>query len=114
MAGYTGASHPADGGGGGGGGGPDGSGGAHGSGDYNGATGSDGTDVYPANVSVITTTGGYANGYVSISYDDTFGLLFEGGDITYEPAAPGSTPDTYGRITHVFWQPGVYNPTSTY
>jgi hypothetical protein len=114
MAGSAGGNHPADGGGGGGGGGPNGVGGNYGSGDYNGVTGSDGTDVYPANVSVTSNTGSYADGYVSISYDDVFGLLFDGGDITYDPAAPGSVPGTYGRITHIFWKPSVYTLTSTF
>jgi hypothetical protein len=99
MAGGAGQNHPYDGGGGGGGGGPDGAGGAAGSGDYNGVNGTDGTDVVPTGAEA-GGAGSYGAGYVSLTYSDMYGILFEGGSITLDRAN--------GLITHVFFVPGVY------
>lgn len=99
MAGGAGQNHPYDGGGGGGGGGPDGSGGAAGSGDYNGVNGTDGTDVVPTGAEA-GGAGSYGSGYVSLTYSDMYGILFEGGSITLDRES--------GLITHVFFVPGVY------
>jgi len=109
MAGAAGQNHPYDGGGGGGGGGPDGPGGAAGSGDYNGVNGGDGSDLVP----VGATAGGpgsYGSGYVSVSYEDTYGLMFDGGSITIEKGSYDEITGRYipGRITHVFFNPGIY------
>lgn len=120
MAGSAGGNHPADGGGGGGGGGPNGAGGNYGSGDYNGVTGSDGTDVVPtfyaASPAVVTTGGSYGSGYVSISYDDFYGVLFNEGEITFTPPDPFDLTRNplMGTITHVFYQPDVITLTSTF
>ena len=118
MAGTAGGNHPADGGGGGGGGGPDGAGGNYGSGDYNGVTGSDGTDILPTFYAVTPATvvagGSYGNGYVSITYDDFFGILFNEGEITLAPPAPDAPNQLVGTITHVFYQPTTITLTSTF
>lgn len=105
MAGGAGQNHPYDGGGGGGGGGPNGSGGAAGSGDYNGSNGGDGSDTVPVGA-VAGGPGSYGSGYVSLTYEDFYGILFEGGVITVERS---DTPGIPGRITHVFFNPGIYN-----
>jgi hypothetical protein len=99
MAGGAGQNHPYDGGGGGGGGGPDGAGGAAGSGDFNGVNGTDGTDIVPIGAEA-GGAGSYGPGYVSLTYSDIYGILFEGGSITLDREN--------GRITHVFFVPGVY------
>ena len=121
MAGSAGGNHPTDGGGGGGGGGPDGSGGNYGSGDYNGVTGSDGTDILPEQnpnsqiaVPNIDPSGSYGNGYVSITYEDLFGVLFNEGEITFNPPAPDAPNPLVGTITHVFFQPTVITLTSAF
>jgi hypothetical protein len=118
MAGSAGGNHPADGGGGGGGGGPNGAGGSYGSGDYNGVTGSDGADVLPTfyavTPAVVSTGGSYGNGYVSITYEDFFGIMFNEGEITINPPKPDAPNQLQGTITHVFYQPTVITLTSAF
>ena len=116
MAGTAGGNHPSDGGGGGGGGGPNGSGGNYGSGDYNGVTGTDGTDVIYTNPRPTTTvsSGSYGNGYLSITYEDFFGVMFNEGEISYSPPAADAPNQLQGTITHVFYRPTVIILTSTF
>ena len=121
MAGTAGGSHPSDGGGGGGGGGPDGSGGNYGSGDYNGVTGTDGSDTTPApypNSQLpapdTSFSGSYGNGYVSITYEDLYGVLFNEGKISFNPPGPDAPNPLVGTITHVFFQPTVITLTSAF
>ena len=116
MAGTAGGNHPSDGGGGGGGGGPAGTGGNYGSGDYNGVTGADGADFINPNPrpAVITTGGSYGNGYLSITYEDFFGVMFNEGEISYSPPAADALNQLQGTITHVFYQPTIITLTSTF
>lgn len=100
MAGFPGQSHPDDGGAGGGGGGPNGGGGLAADGDRNGKNGNDGVDIVPLG-STLGGGGSAGNGYASFSYDDTYGILWDGGTITVEN----------GRVTHVFFLPGTYRLT---
>ena len=103
MAGIPGQNHPSDGGGGGGGGGPDGAAGTHGLDDYNGTNGGSGSNTIPLG-SATAEPRSAGHGYISISYTNENGILFDGGVVTVSE----------GRVRHEFRNPGEYNLVSIY